>query len=225
MAESSIHHYLRAKHLELGRAIASRKKIYLDLRYWIIVRDTAAGIRTGASSRKLLYFLRRGVANGTLICPIGTSVFSELMKQRYSEGRRIGTARLVDELSLGVTMVSSPTVTGTEIHSWMLEQAGQTDLYEMQELIWTRMAYVLGEIHPSLPDIDPSVELAIRQGFIEKMWTQSLTDIVQIIGDAWPAKSELNDAAEEINAANANDVILIRRVVQRAIQRPIVANG
>jgi hypothetical protein len=210
VAESSIHHYLRDKHLELGRAIGMRRKIYLDLRYWIMVRDTAAGIRTGASSRKLLHFLRRGVANGTLICPIGTSVFSELMKQRYSEGRRIGTARLVDELSLGVTMVSSPTVTGTEIHSWMLEQAGQTDLYKMQEIIWTRMAYVLGEIHPSLPDVAPSIELIIRRGFIEKMWTQSLTDIVQVIGDAWPPKSELNSATEQINAANAAHVHALR---------------
>lgn len=29
----------------------------------------------------------------------------------------------------------------------------------------------------------------------------------------------------KINAANANDVILVRRVVQRAIQGPIVADG
>lgn len=203
MPEQSTHHYLRSKHLELGRAIANRRKIYLDLRFWIIARDAALGVRSGASSRKLLHFLRRGVANGSLICPIGSSVFSELMKQPYSEGRRIGTTRLVDELSLGVTLATSQTVTGTEIHSWMLEPLGTDHLYPTQELIWTKMAYVLGEIHPSLPDVDPDLESTIQRLFVDKMWTLSLSEIVRLIADKWPTQRAFEGVTDEINAGNA----------------------
>ena len=52
----------------------------------------------------------------------------------------------------------------------------------------------------------------------------------------WATRSALHDTPQQnawlvallvlkVNAANANDVILVRWVVQRAIQRPIVADG
>ncbi|MED5681978.1 hypothetical protein VZ111_22905, partial [Enterobacter hormaechei] len=108
-AAITIERYIRARQIELAQSIASRRKIYLDARFWIIVRDTALGVRTEPEARELLHHLRRGVAGGRLICPISASMFLELMKQPYSPGRRIGTAQLIDELSLGVSMISPPT--------------------------------------------------------------------------------------------------------------------
>src|SRR3712207_6032570 len=140
----SAERYIRQRQIALGQSIAQRRKIYLDLRYWIIARDAALGVRTNPEARKLLHFLRRGVANGTLICPIGGSTFSELMKQRYSEGRRIGTARLMDELSLGVAIIPTRLVTGTEI-ARSFHAAAKLPTHEMQELVWTKVAFVLGD--------------------------------------------------------------------------------
>jgi hypothetical protein len=202
--------YLRQRQIDLAQSIAGRTKVYLDLRYWIIARDAAAGIRTGASSRKLLHFLRRGVANGTLICPISTSTFLELMKQPHSETRRIGTARLIDELSLGVTMQPSRTVMGTEIHSTFLINMGRA-VYDMQELIWTKVAYVLVPVHPTLPHLDALVELQIQKAFVDKMWEQTLTDMVLMIGDVEDPEEEEGWEAiaarlDRENAAHADNI-------------------
>ena len=88
------------------------------------VRDAAFGLLTGAAERKLLHFLRRGVANGTLICPISASMFMELLKQPYTEGRRIATAKLIDELSLGASIAPPHVVTATEIRRFLLASRG-----------------------------------------------------------------------------------------------------
>jgi hypothetical protein len=101
----TIERHSRARQIELGKSLVGRRKIYLDARFWIIVRDIALGIRSEAAARKLLHHLRRGVASGRLICPVSASMFVELMKQPYSPGRRIGTAQLIDQLSLGVSIM------------------------------------------------------------------------------------------------------------------------
>jgi hypothetical protein len=108
--------YVRGKQIALGQALASRTKVYLDLNFWIAARDAALGVRTDPAALKLLHLLRRGVEQGRLICPVGDTFFLELMKQPLSEDRRIGTARLVDQLSLGVTLVPERRRTGMEIY-------------------------------------------------------------------------------------------------------------
>ena len=163
----SIERHSRDRQIELGRTLHGRSKVYLDTRFWIIVRDAALGVRTDPASRKLLHHLRRGVANRRLVCPISASMFLELMKQPYTPGRRIGTAELIDELSLGVSMIPPQIMTGTEIRAFLLRAKGETDLYSMQELIWTKVAYVLGDTYPSVAELPASDELlhGVQVGF------------------------------------------------------------
>ena len=60
----SIEQYSRARQIELGQSLANRKRIYLDARFWIILRDAALGSRNDPAAQKLLDYLRRGVASG-----------------------------------------------------------------------------------------------------------------------------------------------------------------
>lgn len=199
----SIERHSRARQIELGRSLTSRRKIYLDMRFWIIARDTALGIRTEPAARKLLHHLRRGVANGRLICPISASMFIELMKQPYSPGRRIGTAQLIDELSLGISMIPSRIVMGTEIHSFLLRAKGDTELYPMQELIWTKVAYVLGDIYPSLAEFSAAEELTIQKSYFDYLWAHSLSDMVKTMGDNIPPADGFAELSRETNENNA----------------------
>lgn len=199
----TIERHSRARQIELGRSIAARRKIYLDARFWIIVRDTALGLHTEPAARKLLYHLRRGVACERLVCPISASMFLELLKQPYNPGRRIGTALLIDELSLGVSMISSPIVTGTEIYSFMLQALGEVDLYPMQELIWTKVAYVLGDVYPSLAQLSPIDELAIQKAFFDHLWDYSLSDMVKTMGDNVQLPRDFVGLSQYTNEMNA----------------------
>jgi hypothetical protein len=210
----TIEQHSRARQIELGRSIASRHKIYLDACFWIIVRDTALGIRTEPAARKLLHHLRRGVAGWRLVCPISASMFLELMKQPYSPGRRVGTAQLIDELSLGVTMIPSRIVMGTEIHSFLLQAKGGVDLYPMQELIWTKVAYALGDTYPSLAQLPPDEKLAIQKAFFDHLWGYSLSDMVKTMGDNIPTPDGFTELTRYTNEKNVEHKDELRSFAQ-----------
>jgi hypothetical protein len=214
LSSMSIEQHSRARQIELGQSLEGRRKIYLDMRFWIIARDTALGVRTDPAARKLLRYLRRGVASGRLVCPISASMFLELMKQPYSPGRRIGTAQLIDELSLGTSMIPSSIVMGTEIHSFLLHAKGDTELYSMQELIWTKVAYVLGDTYPALAELSPTEELAIQKSFFDYLWDYSLSDIVKTMGDNIPPSDGFSDLSRETNEKNAQHRDELRNFAQ-----------
>jgi len=125
----------------------------------------------------------------------------EVMKQANTPTWRIATARLIDELSLGVSLTTGRARIATEIAHFFYSRTGQRNLYAMQELVWTKLSYTLGYIHPSLPGLDKATELALQKGFFNEMWEKSLLEIVEAIGDAdWPDRDELQRSASGIDA-------------------------
>lgn len=98
----SIESHTRARQLELPKQIEGRQAIYLDLRFWIGLRG-ALSAETMGSYTQLLQELRRAVAAGAAFCPISESTFLEVFKQTDPD-TRLQTVRLIDELSLGVTL-------------------------------------------------------------------------------------------------------------------------
>lgn len=199
----NIERHSRACQIDLGRRLADRKKVYLDTCFWIIARDVFLGVRNDTPAVDLLTHLRRGVTNGQLVCPISHSLFLELFKQPYMPERRIGTAKVIDELSLGVSIVPPPVVMGTEIHRFLLETKGDVELHPIQELIWTKVAYVLGDQYPSLPDLSQADELEIQEHFFDHLWDKSLAEIVEVIGGEAPLRNEFQELSERTNRQNA----------------------
>ena len=176
--------YVRQKQIRLGQELASRTKVYLDLNFWIIVRDAALGQRTDALALKLLHYLRRGVGQGRLICPVGDTFFMELMKQPLSEDRRLGTARVVDELSLGVSILPSQRRIGTEIYQALHQLMDRPEpLHPMQELVWTKVCHILGPSYPVDRDFDADLMVELQKKFMDDFWEASLTNMVRQIGD------------------------------------------
>lgn len=84
---------------ELWRMAEPRKRLYLETRYWVFVRDAAMGGEAPVHD-DLLAILRRLVASGTAICPLSDGAMFELHKQIDPE-TRVAMARVMDALSLG----------------------------------------------------------------------------------------------------------------------------
>ena len=57
--DKSLEAYLKERHLELGRSIKHRKKIYLDTKYWLILRDSKLGRSNHSEVANLLDLLLR----------------------------------------------------------------------------------------------------------------------------------------------------------------------
>jgi hypothetical protein len=128
----SLDEHVRRAHITLGESLSTRRAIYLDVKYWIILRAAAEDL-DNTSAVELLTLLRAGVAAGILFCPIEASVFIEMMKQNLSS--RLKTAVLINELSLGGSLVSQETRIGTEIAHFLHTNSYQGDLHPLKHLV------------------------------------------------------------------------------------------
>jgi hypothetical protein len=103
-SDVSLDAYVRARQVELAKSLRRRRAIYLDIKFWIILRDVVMGLGTAPAEQELLSLLREGVAEDSIFCPISDTTFAELLKKADVESRRLAAA-LIDELSIGVTLI------------------------------------------------------------------------------------------------------------------------
>ena len=96
--------YRQSRYEQLKRFVAARRSVYLDMNFWISLRNPSES-RGPRESAVLLEVLRRGVKSGNVLCPVSYHVFVELMKQKGP--RRMAQAQLMDELSLGIGVRNS----------------------------------------------------------------------------------------------------------------------
>jgi hypothetical protein len=93
--------YVRRKRIALAHEIRDRTKVYLDTKYWALLRDVRLGRSECPDTTRLLDVLQARVSGGSLICPLNADIYFEVMKQD-DEQTLMATAQLIDDLSLGV---------------------------------------------------------------------------------------------------------------------------
>lgn len=173
--------YIRRLMIELGEMVSQRKKIYLDTRYWIFLRDAAMGRPQRAVHTVLLQQLRQTVSQGIALCPISDVMFTELLKQS-DDTTRVATARVVDELSCGVALCLEDQRIGTELAHFLYDVGAHGDVHSLSHLVWTKLCFVWGEHYPQGTSFAPETERAMQKAFIDHQWTMSLEKIVRMLG-------------------------------------------
>lgn len=176
--------YTRNMQVELANSLHRRRAIYLDLNFWIGLRDAE---NTSGSSlySDLLTALRQAVSASNAFCPISDSCFLEVFKQSDPVTRR-KTAELIDELSLGVTIIPFDIRIGTEIAHLLHAARTPDQVFMLDELVWTKLSYVLGYYSPQVSMFDHATGRAIEKAFFDHMWTIPLTEIERLIGKSMP---------------------------------------
>ena len=159
--------------LSLGTEATQRRAIYLDMKYWIKLRN-ASRDKSNTTDHQLLSILRKGIAKGVVFCPISEAVFLEVMKQQDLTSR-LATAQLIDELSLGTTLALERERIRTEIEYFMYWAAGRRKQQPMEYWVWRRLGYVLGFVHPELVGLDPAISALLHRVFFKHMHVGSLT--------------------------------------------------
>lgn len=179
--EVSLERYVRAKCLATADKVLARKIIYLDTRYWILLREVVLGRSADKILPKTLSRLRSLAADGKVICPINADILAELLKQR-DEVTRLAMARLIDELSLGTALQSEEERIGTELmHCVQLTQRGPAALERLERLVWTSPSYVLGYVFPTTDFFSDDEMLACQKAFSDYLWDFPLTDAVSML--------------------------------------------
>lgn len=174
----SLREHVASKMAALSTQVLRRRRVYLDTRYWLVLRDVAMGRSRRASDVALLAALRRLVRSGAIVCPLGDGSLVEVLRQS-DETTRLATARLIDELSLGVTIQNAQDRLTTEvIHFMLLAQTPGAKMVPPLEGVWLKAAYALGVLHPAAVAFNDSEQLALAKGFFDLMWELTLEDLL-----------------------------------------------
>lgn len=210
--EISLERHVKSRVVELGRRLETRSAIYLDTKFWILLRDCANGRNNDPEAQKLLQRLRNLVQDGKAFCPIGESTFSEFLKQA-DVNSRLETARIVDELGLGVALLEHRMRLGTEISHFVHSTGGNGDLHPLHHLVWSKVAYVLGFIHPGNTGFDVETELAIQKAFFDQMWDMRLEEMMALPGPHSPPDG-LDFAVTDLNEGVKRNADQIKSFIQ-----------
>lgn len=208
--EISIEQYVKAKTLGLAESIQDMEKIYLDQRFWVLLRDAHMGRSNIQAAYRLLGTIRSAVTSGKILCPISESVFLELLKQQDLTTRQ-ATAELIDEFSHGITIAPYEQRVAQELISVItILTPNGAQYHEPKDLIWSKLSYVLGVVHPSETVFPPVEELVIQKSFFDHMWNIPLVEVLSYLEDDTffpPEKfGEMADKLNELNQNHQNEV-------------------
>jgi hypothetical protein len=203
LPEISLETHVRRAQITLGEGLTDKVLVYLDSNYWINLQHAANDAEANPAHASLLDMLRKKVTSGVLLCPISASTFLELMKQADPRSRQ-STGSLIDELSQGVALVNEQQRINTEI-SYFLHRKGTTEsLHPLEHLVWCKLSYILGFVHPTKTAFDAATELAVQKAFFDHMWTIPLTGVIKRLDIAQLGDAvEFDVLARRLNQSNA----------------------
>lgn len=211
--EIDIDRHVRRRLLEAGTALLGKRKLYLDTNFWVALRNAAAG-NGSEDAVRLLEALRSAVAEGWLICPLSEAIFIELFNQS-DLSTRAATAEIMAALSGNFALLDPEARLATEVMHFFRKSFG-ADVHDMQELVWTRAAFIFGPMHPvPQAEFPPEIVLALQKSVFDDLGGQSLVAMVDALaGCAMGRGAEYDALAVELNAGNAAHADEIRSFAQ-----------
>ena len=200
--EIDVSTHVRRKRIALAHEVKERPKLYLDTKYWALLRDVRLGKSDCPHLKQLLSVLETRVSEGTLICPLNADIYFEVMKQS-DPTTLMATAKLIDDLSLGLCMIPMSQRIELEVfHFVEASRKAADEIHELDELIWTKTTYVLGFVTPDMYEMPDDLHMAMQKSFSDFMWNLSLTDMLNVMGPAKAAakQSPFQDISGKLNA-------------------------
>jgi hypothetical protein len=203
--------YVQSVHITLGEQIRPLCKVYLDTNFWVWLRNVRLGCNTNPDHISLLGKLEALVAAKAAVCPLSTEIFREVFGQ--SDIRTLtATVELIDQLSQGICLVEHEQRVHTEAFHFLRQTTlGSDALHPLENMVWTRAAYVLGKVTPTFDSVsvDGATQLANQKAFFDHMWGLSLSDILAELGESaatWtPTMPDLSQQLNEGKFANVGD--------------------
>lgn len=187
--------------LALGDAVSTRTKIYLDTKYWLILRDVSLGRCNIPNSPELLEALRKGVTSKKLICPISESTVTEILKQSDLLTLR-ASIQLIDELSEGICILNTEERVHTELQHFLFRATGGTPP-PLEKFVWSKIGYVYGIQHPVINEFSEKELTALQKTLFDQTWQMSFDSLLELLGDWNHSRVNIEKAVTKINKENS----------------------
>ena len=186
----------------LGEEMLTKRRLYLDVRFWNDLCDAHLGSSKDPGSTGLLVALREAVADGDLVCPVEFHVVEELHRQRLPE-KRHATLTLVDELSRRTVLLAPTDRLFLEVLRLIQGLiAGSAPTTPPVDEIWTRPLFAVGHDFPELkaPELPAALVAELRSQMHEEWWAMGFVELFAITGPP-----PIDPAAKIATAGMLND--------------------
>jgi len=191
--------YVRRKGLDLARHIKSTKKVYLDTNFWVLLCNAKIGRSVSERDRELLRTLEDLVSRRLIVCPISAATFAEIFRQTDPQTLRV-TVEIVDKLCQGIAILDPEERVRLELFHFVRQRTHHREaLHSLDELVWTKVAYMLGFTSPTIDTLPPDIDTALQKAFVDQMWSLSLTDMLDVLGTNATLMPRLHDYSEKLN--------------------------
>jgi hypothetical protein len=174
--------HIRQVKFDLGKTVSSKTRIYLDMKYWLLFRDVTMGRSCIKVHQSLLQKLLELVQIGQVICPVSDILLSELLTQSDVK-TRTATAKLMDQLSGGISIVTINERIRTEILHWIRSYTlpkGAT--LPLNQLVWTKSTHFYGYLLPTLTGLSSEDEVAVQKAWFDTLSSVSLVELLETVG-------------------------------------------
>lgn len=189
--------YMRKRRLAFGEQVTQKRRIYLDTRYWIFIRDVFLGRKQKPIHAEIVEELKRLCSDGSTICPISYSIFAELLLQS-DDSTRIAMGKMIDLLSDGCTIQPPHELFKREVYHFITKHTQPTEtLIPVSHFAWTKATFVLGDVFPSSDELDPEVMLAIQKSMDDLLWSVGLTEMLQHLPATDDAEKQMTQTVTE----------------------------
>lgn len=175
--------YYRNKVINLSAELSSTKKIYLDTKFWINLRDYILG-RSKIKQIKDIYNLLLDLSRKSIvICPTSQYVFFELIKQSDISTRN-ATAKLIDEFSKGIVISEEETRIATELkHYFDSKMYYENNVFPLNTLVWTKTVYLFGARDPYFHNLSFRENFEIQKAFIDHLWRFNYQKVLEFLNE------------------------------------------
>jgi hypothetical protein len=169
----TVSEYVSRLTAELAASMEGKRRLYLDTRYWVILRDAAMGRPRTSEHTEILARLRDLVSAGRAICPISDVALMETLKQS-DVSTRLATASLMDELGLGIALQDEQSRIRTELEHFLAHPLIHEATPPLSRVVWTKAAYALGISLPMSELLSPEQNRLIQKATVDYFWQSSL---------------------------------------------------
>jgi len=162
----------------LGRQVTRKIRVYLDTKFWVLMREHQLGRNETPNIGKLYDSLVEYVNAGDVVCPVSAYSVGEVQIQA-DERTRHSTAQLMDELSTSVVLQKEETRISLEVRDFLessLALIGST--YNLIGRVWTRPLWMVYPFDPGGDDSPPEQRLAAKKAAIDAAWECTILDLV-----------------------------------------------
>ncbi|MCR8556917.1 hypothetical protein KXD93_04660 [Mucilaginibacter sp. BJC16-A38] len=189
-----IDRYLANKSLEISAANRGLKIVYLDVNYWIRLRNQSTG--SPGEDRAMLDKALSLAAERKCIFPVSDIVYYEILKQQDERSRR-DTFNIVSQLSGNIALMDDHKRIKIEFLHWMA--AGQNAVtHTADQLVWSKLPLVIA--YPGLAAVDYSTGTnEIQDAFFDFMGEIPMVDI-SAVENLHQYPFTFKDNVDEMNA-------------------------